>query len=115
MPHFVIDCSRNITSIQNPQDILLAVHEEAKNTNLFDEADIKVRLNPFAENYIVGGKQDNFIHVFANIMEGRSQDQKAQLSRQIVKRLTSMFPELPFIAMNVNDFEKNTYCNKSML
>ncbi len=115
MPHFVIDCSQSITNIQNPKDILQATHEEANNTGLFDEADIKVRLNLFNKDYIVGGEEENFIHVFANIMEGRSQEQKANLSKQIVKRLKSMFPAIPFIAMNINDFEKATYCNKTMV
>ncbi len=115
MPHFVIDCSQSVVEIQNPKDILQAVHEAANNSRLFDEADIKVRLNPFSKDYIVGGKQEDFIHVFANIMEGRNQKQKENLSKQVVKRLKSMFPEFAFIAMNINDFEKATYCNKSMV
>jgi len=115
MPHFVIDCSESITKIQNPKKILQAVHIAANNTGLFDEADIKVRLNAFNKDYIVGGKQGNFIHVFANIMEGRSKEQKANLSKQVVKVLKSMFSNVPFIAMNVDDFEKATYCNKKMV
>ena len=115
MPHFVIDCSKQILDLQEPNNILLAVHNAAVETNLFDEADIKVRLNPFEKNYLVGGKQDNFIHVFANIMQGRTTEQKANLSKQIVSVLKSMFPEISFIAINVNDFEKATYCNKNMI
>ena len=56
-----------------------------------------------------------FIHVFANIMEGRTTDQKAKLSKQIVSGLKTMFPEIPCIDVNVSDFEKATYCNKSMI
>ncbi len=115
MPHFVIDCSQTIFEIQSPINMLWAVHEEANNSDLFDEADIKVRLNPYSKDYLVGGKQENFIHVFADIMEGRSEEQKANLSRNIVKRLKSMFKDVSFIAMNVNDFEKATYCNKNMI
>jgi len=115
MPHFVIDCSQSITKIQNPKDILHAVHEAAYKTGLFDEADIKVRLNPFSKDYLVGGKEENFIHVFANIMEGRNQKQKENLSKEVVKKLKFMFPEIAFIAMNINDFEKATYCNISMV
>jgi len=115
MPHFVIDCSKQILDLQEPNTVLLAVHNAAVNTNLFDEADIKVRINPFEKDYLVGGKQDNFIHVFANIMQGRTTEQKANLSKQIVTILKDMFPEIPFIAINVNDFEKATYCNKNMV
>jgi len=115
MPHFVLDCSKQILDLQEPNKILLAVHKAAVETSLFDEADIKVRLNPFEKDYLVGGKQDNFIHVFANIMEGRTTEQKANLSKQIVSVLKDMFPVIPFIAINVNDFEKATYYNKNTI
>ena len=115
MPHFVIDCSESITKIQKPKDILQAVHKTANNTGLFDETDIKVRLNPFAKDYIVGGKEKDFIHVFANIMQGRTTEQKANLSQRIVKKLKEMFPDISFIAINIRDFEKATYCNKNMV
>jgi len=115
MPHFVIDCSSNILDIENPKTILDKLHVTATNTGLFDEADIKVRLNPFKDNYIVGGKKESFIHVFANIMEGRTTKQKANLSKNIVTVLKTMFPNIPFIAINIRDFEKATYCNKSMI
>lgn len=115
MPHFVIDCSGNILNLQQPEKIILEVHQAAVKTKLFDEADIKVRLNPFKEHYLVGGKQDDFIHVFANIMEGRTTIQKADLSKRIVTKLKEMFPSVEFIAININDFEKATYCNKSMI
>ena len=72
MPHFVIDCSENILTLQQPDKILQEVHKSACSTGLFNEADIKVRLNPFKEHYLVGGKRSDFIHVFANIMEGRN-------------------------------------------
>ncbi len=87
MPHFVIDCSKDILEIQEPNTVLLQVHNDANNSGLFDETDIKVRLNPFKDNYLVGGKKTPFIHVFANVMEGRTTDQKANLSKQIVTGL----------------------------
>jgi len=115
MPHFVIDCSESITKIKSPTDILHAVHDVACSTELFDEADIKARLNPFDKDYLVGGKREDFIHVFANIMEGRTVEQKANLSREIIKKLKDLFSEIPFIAINIRDFEKATYCNKTMV
>jgi 5-carboxymethyl-2-hydroxymuconate isomerase len=115
MPHFVIDCSENILRLQQPEHIILEVHKTATATKLFDEGDIKVRLNPFTEHYLVGGVPGDFIHVFANIMEGRTTIQKANLSKRIISVLKTMFPSVDFIAININDFEKATYCNKSMV
>ncbi|MFT5242991.1 MAG: 5-carboxymethyl-2-hydroxymuconate isomerase [Psychroserpens sp.] len=115
MPHFVIDCSVNILKLNAPENTLLAVHETAEKSGLFDKGDIKVRLNPFEKNYMVGGKKDDFIHVFANIMEGRTTEQKSKLSQQIVIQLKQIFPTINFIAINISDFEKATYCNKTMV
>lgn len=115
MPHFVIDCSSDILDLENPKTILEKLHLAATNSGLFDEVDIKVRLNPFKDSYIVGGKTESFIHVFANIMEGRTTKQKANLSKAIVSTLKALFPNIPFIAINIRDFEKATYCNKTMV
>ena len=114
MPHFVIDCSVSILDSHSEEQIIEQVHLVAYSTKLFEEGDIKVRVNPF-KKYAVGNKREGFIHVFANIMEGRSTEQKADLSKNIVQMLTSMFPHISKIAMNVRDFEKATYCNRDML
>ena len=114
MPHFVIDCSENIIKLKSPKEIIQKVYDTAESTNLFDKRDIKVRINPF-EYYTVGNTNNDFIHIFANIMEGRSTLQKKNLSEKIVTELKLMFPEVPIISINIRDFEKATYCNKSMV
>lgn len=48
-------------------------------------------------------------------MEGRTKGQKANLSKEITLKLSRLFPEIPFIAINIRDFEKETYYNKSMI
>lgn len=115
MPHFVLDCSENILNIQNPKLVLKAVLETAFETGLFKGIDdIKVRLNPFKHSLVLNSDAD-FIHVFGNIMEGRNTEQKANLSKVIVSKLEILFPNVPVISINIRDFEKATYCNKSML
>ena len=112
MPHFVIDCSENIIKIKSPKEIIQKVYDTAESTDLFDKGDIKVRINPF-EYYNVGNTKDDFIHIFTNIMEGRTVSQKKNLSERIITELKSMFPDVPIISINIRDFEKATYCNKS--
>ena len=114
MPHFVIDCSENITKLRTPKEIIQKVYDTAESTELFDQGDIKVRINPF-KHYTVGNTNDDFIHIFANIMEGRTITQKKDLSNRIISELKSMFPDVPIISINIRDFEKATYCNKSMV
>lgn len=111
MPHFVIDCSKEILTNLSEHEVNQHIHDVAVASGLFDEGDIKVRMRPF-ETYMVGGSSDTaFIHVFASIMEGRTTEQKAALSKSVVKKLKGLFPAVSFIAMNVNDFEKATYAN----
>jgi len=114
MPHFIIDCSEEVIKLKNPKNIIQKVFDTANSTGLFIPEEIKVRINPF-QYYTTGNTQDNFIHVFANIMQGRNSEQKANLSRQIVSELKIMFPKVPIISINIRDFEKATYCNKTMI
>ena len=114
MPHFVIDCSQNILNLKSPEEIMQTVYDTAESTGLFDIGDIKVRINPF-QYYNVGNTKDDFIHIFANIMEGRTTDQKSSLSNKIMGQLKTLFPEVPILSINIRDFEKATYCNKSMV
>ena len=91
-----------------------AVFEVAEATGLFAVSDIKVRVRPYQYFKLAAGKTD-FIHIFANIMEGRSVEQKANLSRKIVERLDEMFPDISILSINVREFEKATYGNKALI
>ena len=114
MPHFVVDCSQGILQSHAEDQIIERVHRVAYLTGLFDENDIKVRVNPFAI-YSVGNKRADFIHVFSSIMEGRTIEQRANLSKLIVGELASMFPGVANITTNIAEFERATYWNRTML
>lgn len=114
MPHFVLDCSESILEIHSEEQIIQQVHIVANSTHLFNEGDVNVRVNVY-KKYSVGNKKEDFIRVFANIMEGRSVEQKANLSKKVVQKLASMFPNVPNIAMSIREFEKATYCNRNMI
>ena len=84
-----------------------AVYEVADATGLFAANDIKVRLRPY-RYFKLGEDKKDFVHVFGNIMEGRSTEQKANLSRKIIERLNEMFPDLSILSMNIREFEQAT-------
>ena len=71
-------------------------------------------MNPYKYSLVQSGEAD-FIHVFGNIMEGRNAEQKANLSKAIVSTLKKLFPDVPIISMNIIDFTKESYCNKTMI
>ena len=114
MPHFIVECSRDLLLLHDEGTINRRVHRVATASGLFEPADIKVRVNPF-DTYLVGGEREDFLYVFAWIMEGRSVAQRAALSKAVVEELAAMFPSLARIAMNVAEFEKATYVNRAML
>jgi 5-carboxymethyl-2-hydroxymuconate isomerase len=114
MPHFIVDCSENIIEQKSPEQIMQAVYDVAEETGLFAANDIKVRLRPYQYFKLGKGKTD-FIHIFGNVMEGRSNEQKANLSRKIIERLNGLFPELSNLSINIYEFEKATYSNKALI
>ena len=117
MPHFIIDCSESILSLADPDELMRSVFETAESTGLFTTrgvGGIKVRLNPY-RHYTNVDSHKHFVHVFANIMEGRTQEQKKRLSQNVVRALKAMLPSVEIISMNIRDFEKTTYCNVTMI
>jgi 5-carboxymethyl-2-hydroxymuconate isomerase len=114
MPHFIIDCSESIIQQKSPDEIMQAVYDVAEASGLFAANDIKVRLRPY-QYFKLGENKKDFIHIFGNIMEGRSTEQKANLSRKIIKQLNKMFPDVSILSINIREFEKATYSNKALL
>ena len=117
MPHFVVDCSESVLTLADPEALLRAVYDAAASTRLFAETGvggIKVRLNPY-RHYVNVDATEHFVHVFANIMEGRTPEQKRDLSTKVVRALKALLPRVEIISMNVREFEQSTYCNAAMV
>lgn len=117
MPHLIIDCSDTILDRPAASKMLEEVYQAAASTGLFaleGPGGIKVRIRPYSHYLTVGEKAD-FIHVFGWIMQGRTAAQKKALSTQVVSVLNQLFPDVSVISMNIQDFDKESYCNKSMI
>ncbi len=114
MPHFIIHCSNSISKTHPLHKINEQVSQVAEQSGLFDVNDIKVRCQGY-DQYLVGNSNTPFIHVFAHIMQGRTESQRASLSNAVVTQLACMFPQVTNIAMNISEFEKSTYCNLAIL
>src|SRR5262245_2170207 len=111
MPHFILDLNERLLTVHPPATLMRIVHDTADATGLFAKGDIKVRIRPYVHG-TVGNAQQDFIHVFAYIMEGRTTEQKSALSRSIVRELMALYPDAPVISMNVMEFERATYANR---
>ena len=114
MPHFVVDCSKSVLSSHDGATVTKEVHLAAVSTGLFGEANVQVRINSFDDYLKVNEKQD-FIQVVANILEGRTAEQKIALSETVVTKLVEMFPNVPVVGMDILNVEKGTGFNKNKL
>jgi len=114
MPHFIIECSEPVFAMKSPEEIIQKVYNTAEATKLFSKGDIKVRIKPY-KHYTIGNTKDDFIHVFSYIMEDRSDAEKNRLSKRMIMELKKVFPNVPIISINIKDFEKAGYCNKTMV
>lgn len=90
------------------------VYDAAVSTGLFADNDVKVRINSY-EQYKLGEGKDSFMHIFASIMGGRTQEQRAYLSKSVIQKLAPLFTDISFLSMNVSEFDPATYCNKSLI
>ena len=73
-----------------------------------------VRIVPY-KHYTTLGTKDDFIYIFANILEGRTMENKKMFSKNVVTLLKEMFPDVPKISINIREFERATFVNNSML
>lgn len=114
MPHFVIECSKNVLDMQPAEVIMDTVYRAAESTGLFAENDIKVRLHPY-ELYRLGTGKTSFLHIFGSIMSGRATEQRANLSMVITQQLAPLLPDVSFLSINIDEFERATYSNRSLI
>ncbi|MCF8366956.1 MAG: 5-carboxymethyl-2-hydroxymuconate Delta-isomerase [Bacteroidales bacterium] len=114
MPHFVIDCSENILLKVRAEKIISEIFNTALSTGLFNKNAINVRINTF-KHYRAGDAEQDFIVVFASIMEGRTSEQKSDLSTKLVQNLKLLFPEVALVSASIRDIDKASYRNLSMI
>ncbi len=114
MPHFIIECSENVLQLKSANEIMQTVYRCAEATGLFVENDIKVRIRPFTLFMVGIGKQD-FVHIFAFIMEGRTIEQKQNLAYDIITKPNELLTCVSILSISVADFEKAIYCNKALI
>jgi 5-carboxymethyl-2-hydroxymuconate isomerase len=114
MPHLILDCSPNVLAVCSAEELMREVHDTAQASGLFANGDIKVRIRSY-EQFTVGTTPKDFLHVFGYIMQGRTVEQRKALSTSIVNCLKQLLPDVPVISMNVMEFDKATYTNRSMV
>lgn len=111
MPHCLIEGSRTLQALLDPDELVRLVHDTAAASALFKPGEVKVRLNLY-EHYCVGGEQADFIHLIFFILAGRTDEQKKHLSMMLVRALVQRLPGVEVVSVDVRDIAREAFSNK---
>jgi len=109
MPHLTIEYSKEIENQTTQLTLLKAVDSGAKNSELFNPKDIKIRCIPLETTWMGGNDAGKFIHVIARILSGRTTEQKNKLSSEIFKQLELLNPSIDSLTVEICDIDRTTH------
>ncbi len=94
MPHCILEYSANVVDQPDTTRLLMEIHDTLMATGLFTLADIKSRAIRH-EQYVIGDGDPEraFVTLNIQILQGRSDEVKAQISEAALEVLKRAFPE----------------------
>jgi 5-carboxymethyl-2-hydroxymuconate isomerase len=93
MPHCILEASSNLLDQPDWDGLLLNINDTLVATGLFTQADIKSRFIQHGAFVIGDGATDQaFVTLNVQILGGRTDEVKAQLSEALLPVLTGAFP-----------------------
>lgn len=110
MPHLIIEYSANVRSLVSPAELVKIGHKVMIESGLFSIPDIKSRAYA-AEDYLVGekGNDGSFVHVTVYQLEGRSTQQKQDLSEALRDALKVPLEKVDQLSIDIRELAKDTY------
>lgn len=108
MPHCIIEYSKPLEKVIQPQQLIDAVLNGAKKSDLFELDHIKLRTQSF-EHYQRGDERLSFIHVTLKILSGRTVEQRECLSQLVAEELGKLAVADVTITVEVIDMERESY------
>lgn len=88
MPHCLIEYSQNLNQ-QSVQNLLEAVFDGIEQSGLFERSHIRVRAMAFAD-FLLARPNEAFVHVTIRLHQGRSPEQRKQLSSKVLQALLKL-------------------------
>ena len=112
MPHLVMEYSNSVDERVNTQRLLEDLHHAAIQSGLFDAPSLKSRSLRY-HDWLVGEEADSvdFIHVTFELLDGRSAEQKRELSRQLMSVLQQQANHIRSLTINIRDMDREC-CQK---
>lgn len=108
MPHFVIAYSQDLEQDYSIETIMHQTHKAAVDSGLFSPERIKVRAKPY-EYSIVGGVNKPFIHTTVYLLQGRSKEQRVELSKLVRTAIKETHPEVDNVTVDVRELDDEIY------
>lgn len=113
MPHIVIEYSPDEGNDFSEEHLMDVAHQTSMASELFAEADIKVRVQPYSAA-LVAGKKGRFLHAIIYLIEGRDAATKKALTTAMHDAFRGLAPNYESISVDARDLARDIYV-KSML
>lgn len=106
MPNLVMEYSNSVDDRVNVQGLLEDLHNVALHCGLFDVGSVKSRALR-CHNWLIGDEGDSvdFIHVNFELLIGRTEEQKRELSRQLIEVLQGQASHVRSLTVNMRDMD----------
>ncbi len=108
MPHLIIEHAAEVAEQIAIDELVTAAHEAAFASGLFPEYDIKTRAIAY-QHHQTGQTRDSFVHVAVHLLDGRSDEQKSDLSERILARIEPMLPDVASVGVEIIDMHRASY------
>lgn len=108
MPHCVIEYSNTLESQAKADAMLDAVYHGVHKSGLFKTSHIRLRALAY-QHYLLGGDYNDFIHVTVRMHQGRSTDQKKQLSEAVLSALRTLGLQSVSITVELVEMDTASY------
>ncbi len=105
MPHCVVEYSDTLESQVSAKKLLAAVYDSTLQAGLFEKSHIKVRALAY-QHFQSGAQSPAFVHVTIRMHQGRSSEQKKQLSDTVLAGLVAL--ELTAVSITVETVDMHT-------
>ncbi|MBS9778200.1 MAG: 5-carboxymethyl-2-hydroxymuconate Delta-isomerase [Gammaproteobacteria bacterium] len=113
MPHCIIEYAKPLESHIESKTILQTVHQTVSQSSLFEPQNVRSRISAY-EAFVLGAEQDNFIHITIKILQGRSDEQKAKLTKQVIDAMSTLTLSNVAISCECVDIHNASYQRLSL-
>lgn len=110
MPNLVMEYSNSVDERVNVQGLLEDLHQVALQSGLFDVGSVKSRAIR-VHNWLIGDESDSvdFIHISFELLAGRTDEQKRELSRQLMAVLQQQASHVRSLTVNMRDMDTECF------